>query len=66
MKSVNYGDPNDSDSMTAPSVRLNNRLYAGSRFSDGISEEFDIDSRTKGFKQVGVSPKKFKTASKID
>ena len=52
MTSGAYGDPNDSydeTSMTAPSVRLNNRLNAGSRFSDGISEEFDYNSKKKGF-----------------
>ena len=47
MNSANYGDPNDSydeTSMTAPSVRLKDRLYANSRLSDGISEEFDYNS----------------------
>ena len=52
MNSGNYGDPNDSydeTSMTAPSVKLNNRINAGSRLSDGMSEEYDYDSKKKGF-----------------
>ena len=52
MNSGNFGDPNESydeTSMTAPSVRLNNRINAGSRLSDGMSEEYDYDSKKKGF-----------------
>ena len=47
MTSANYGDSYDSydeTSMTAPSVKLKDRLYAGSRLSDGVSEEFDYNS----------------------